>query len=75
MRFTLTDIFDFLIRNTDKFADFDNEDLKDYKKYKNIFLTFRKFYGLEKYSLKELDKYLWQVGKKYYPRKYKKRAR
>lgn len=75
MRFTLTDIFDFLIRNTDKFADFENEDLKDYKKYKNIFLAFRKFYGLEKYSLKELDKYLWQVGKKYYPRKYKKRAR
>ena len=65
MRFTLTD----------KFADFENEDLKDYKKYKNIFLAFRKFYGLEKYSLKELDKYLWQVGKKYYPRKYKKRAR
>ena len=75
MRFTLTDIFDFLIRNTDKFADFENEDLKDYKKYKNILLAFRNFYGLEKYSLKEVDKYLWQVGKKYYPRKYKKRAR
>ena len=60
-------------RNVDRFVDFDNEDLKDYKKFKNILLDFRKFYKLDKYSLKELDKYLWQAGKKYYPKKYYKK--
>lgn len=59
-------------RNDDIFFSFDNEDLKDYKKFKNILLEFRKFYKLDKYTLKELDKYLWQVGKKYYQKKYYK---
>lgn len=60
-------------RNIDRFFCFDNDDLKDYKKFKNILLEFRKFYKLDKYTLKELDKYLWQVGKKYYPKKYYKK--
>lgn len=60
-------------RNVDVFFDFDNADLKNYEKFKNILLKFREFYKLEKFSLKDLDRYLWQVGKEYYPKKYYKR--
>ena len=31
--------------------------------FKNILLEFRKYYKLNKYNLKELDKYLWLLGK------------
>ena len=60
-------------RNVDVFFDFDNNDLKNYEKFKNILLKFREFYKLEKFSLKDLDRYLWQVGKEYYPKNYKKK--
>ena len=50
-------------RDIDRFYDFSNSDLKDYIKFKNILLEFRSFYGLTAYNLKELDKYLWQLGK------------
>lgn len=62
-------------RNVDSFAKFRNNELKDYVKFKRILLEFRNFYNLDKYSLKELDKYLWQAGKKYYPKKYYKRSK
>lgn len=57
-------------RKVDRFAYFDDEDLKDYPKFKEILIAFRSFYKLDKYNLKELDKYLWQFGKKYFPNKY-----
>lgn len=57
-------------RKADKFYNFKNEDLKDYCKFKNILLKFREYYGLQEFSLKELDKYLWQFGKFYFPKKY-----
>lgn len=59
-------------RKVDGFYNFDNSDLKDYPKFKNILLKFKKFYKLEAYSLKDIDKYLWQAGKKYFPKKYYK---
>lgn len=62
-------------RNVDAFFDFDNNDLKNYKNFKNILLKFREFYKLEKFSLKDLDRYLWQVGKEYYPKNYNKKKR
>lgn len=62
-------------RNVDAFFDFDNNDLKNYEKFKNILLKFREFYKLEKFSLKDLDRYLWQVGKEYYPKNYNKKKR
>ena len=49
-----------------------NEDLKDYAKFKNILLNFQRLYGIEKYNLKDLDRYLWQLGKKYFPNNYGK---
>ena len=42
---------------------------------KTQFVYSEEFYKLDEYSLKDLDKYLWQAGKKYYPKKYKKKSR
>lgn len=55
-----------------KFAKFKKEDLKSYVKFKDILLRFRIFYELEEFDLKQIDKYLWQAGRKYFPRSYKK---
>ena len=57
-------------RNVDKFFSFQESDLKIYPKFKNVLIEFRKFYKLDKYNLKELDKYLWQFGKHYFPKNY-----
>lgn len=57
-------------RNVDKFFNFDEADLKDYPKFKNILIEFRSFYKLDKYNLKELDKFLWQFGKDYFAKNY-----
>lgn len=57
-------------RDTDCFTSFRTEELKNYKRFKEILMTFRAYYGLEQFSLKEIDKYLWQFGKEYFPKKY-----
>ena len=57
-------------RKKDNFYNFQNSDLKIYKNFKNIILAFRSFYKLEKYDIKDIDKYLWQLGKDYFPKKY-----
>lgn len=57
-------------RKVDRFYDFEENDLKVYPKFKNILIEFRNFYKLDKYNLKELDKYLWQFGKEYFPNNY-----
>lgn len=44
-------------KNRDHFCDFKNKDLKDYPKF----------------TLKEIDKYLWQLGKEYYNKTQKKK--
>ncbi len=59
-------------KRVDNFFDYEEEDLKDYPKFKEILIKFREFYNLGQYNLKELDKYLWQFGKKYFPKSYKK---
>lgn len=59
-------------RNKDGFAYFKNDELKNYERFKDLIIEFRKFYGLDKYNLKEIDQYLWQLGKKYFPKNYKK---
>ena len=53
-------------RKHDGFAAFKNDDLKNYTRFKSILEEFRNFYQLGKYSLKELDKYIWQLGKTYF---------
>ena len=56
------------------FTDFRRGDLKDYQRFYDTLLAFRSFYGLEEYNLKEIDKYLWQLGKTYLPKDYRKKA-
>ena len=57
-------------RDVDGFYSFNNHDLKDYVKFKKILLEFSKIYNLESYNLKDIDKYLWQLGKEKFPKKY-----
>ena len=57
-------------REKDKFFKFKNGDLKDYKAFKNILIEFQKFYGLDIFNLKEIDKYIWQLGKEFFPKQY-----
>ena len=45
------------------------EDLKNYKTFKKILITFKNFYKIDEYDLKEIDKYIWQLGKEYFPKK------
>ena len=49
----------------DHFAKFKREELKEYLRFKDILLQFRKFYNLEQYNLKDIDRYIWQLGKEY----------
>ncbi|QIK87080.1 hypothetical protein G7061_01920 [Erysipelothrix sp. HDW6B] len=60
-------------RNRDNFSDFQDGDLKDYVKFKCILIDFRVFYGLDKYNLKQIDQYVWQLGKDYFPKNYRKK--
>lgn len=59
-------------RDKDRFADFQTNDLKDYVKFKVALINFRKFYCLEQYNLKQIDKYIWLLGKEYFPKNYGK---
>ena len=59
-------------RNKDKFDIFKNKDLKKYEQFIGILENFRKYYKLEKFDLKQIDKYLWQAGKKYFPKIYRR---
>ena len=56
-------------KKQDSFSSFKKKDLKEYSKYIEILKKFISFYELE-CSLKELDKYLWQAGKIYFPKRY-----
>ena len=58
-------------KKKDKFFNFNRIDLKTYSIYKEILVNFQKFYSLDNYSLREIDLYLWQAGKMYFPKKYK----
>jgi len=55
----------------DKFYKFKKEDLHDYKKFSNILQQFKEFYKIYNYSIKDIDRYLWQAGKEYFPKDYK----
>lgn len=57
-------------RTEGRFARFANRDLKDYRRFKEILTAFRSCYGLDQFSLKEVDQYLWQLGKDFFPKSY-----
>lgn len=53
----------------DEFSSFKIKDLKDYITFKGILLDFQRYYKLERFNLKEIDRYLWLLGKKFFPKK------
>ena len=55
----------------DGFNSFAKGDLKDYGRFIEIIKSFQSFYKLEKFSLKEIDIFLWLAGKEWFPQKYK----
>jgi len=57
-------------RDVDGFANFHRDDLRKFSVFKRTILEFRKFYSLEDFTVKEIDKYLWQLGKESSPNKY-----
>ena len=58
-------------REKDNFYKFEDDDLKEYCKFKNIITQFMKFYKLDNYTFKEIDMYLWQLGKEMKEKKMK----
>ena len=58
-------------RKKDHFATFTSQDLKNYSRFKSLLIEFQNYYSLQEYSLKQLDQYLWQLGKQYFPKQYK----
>ncbi len=56
------------MNNKMPFANFRKDDLKDYNTYMSVINSFRQRFGLVQYSIKELDQYLWQLGKWYFNR-------
>ena len=59
-------------KKKDKFAKFKTSDLKNYVFFKEILTKFQKYYNIEEYDLKDVDRYLWLLGKNYFPKNYKK---
>ena len=55
-------------RNRDGFMVFKEANLKEYSSYYNIIQSFKSFYGLQAFSVKQIDKYLWQLGKEAFNR-------
>lgn len=56
-------------KELENFSRYNRNDLDtkhDYSKFKIILADFRRWFGLGKYSTKELDEYLWQFGKDYF---------
>lgn len=58
------------LNKKDSFTDFSRKDLRSYVKFRDTLLKFRKYYDLRQFDLKQIDQYLWQVGKKYFPKEY-----
>lgn len=48
------------------FANFKKNQLKDYETYMSVIRGFQQRFGLMQYSIKQLDQYLWQLGKWYF---------
>lgn len=54
------------LNKREQFANFQSKQLKDYNIYMSVIYSFRNHFGLDNYSIKKLDQYLWQLGKWYF---------
>lgn len=55
------------------FGEFRKDDFKNYDRFIEIIRSFQTYYKLAKFSLREIDVFLWLVGREYFPRNYKRR--
>jgi hypothetical protein len=54
------------MNSREPFANFKREELKDYYTYMSVIESFRQQFDLMQYNIKQLDQYLWQLGKWYF---------
>ena len=60
-------------RNKDQFANFKRNDLREYSKFVEIIRKYKVHYNLDKkYSLRDIDIFLWRIGRAVFPKRYKK---
>lgn len=57
-------------RKKDSFSDFSNDDLRNHHIFKKAIFDFRKAYSLNEFSIKQIDQYLWLLGKEKFPKTY-----
>jgi len=57
-------------KDADGFSIFHKDDLRKFSIFKQIIIDFQIFYSLENFTIKDIDKYLWQLGKECFPNKY-----
>ncbi len=57
-------------KGSDDFDRFAKPDLKNYRHFVKIIQSFRQFYELADFSLREIDIFLWSAGKDWFPRNY-----
>jgi hypothetical protein len=60
-------------RDKNGFCEFKKKDLRDYPRFKEIVLAFREKYSLSSFSVRDIDKYLWLLGKEQMPLPYHKK--
>lgn len=54
------------------FYDFTKKELRDYDTFKNVVIVFKEHFKLRDFSLRDIDKYLYSLGKENFKRYYKK---
>ena len=57
----------------DRFDSFNRADMRCYENFVRIIASFQKFYGLENYTLRQIDIFLWLSGKEFFPKSYSKK--
>ncbi len=57
-------------KNSDQFTSFKNSELRQYEIFWNAINTFKNFYSLNEFTLRDVDVFLWQAGKEFFPKKY-----
>lgn len=65
-RYVCDVLADLCRRNPDAFRFKHKNALTSYPTFRGAIDDFRRAYGLDKYSYKEIDRYLWQLGKDFY---------
>ncbi len=54
------------LNKRDHFSSFKNEELRTYSVFMKTIDDFRLYYGLMQFDIKQIDQYLWQLGKWYF---------